>query len=276
MLMSIIIINNAEDIMYTIIRTLFLLIISTHSFAVIEFDQNITPDVIFGSGNANGSFTTSRNNGIEVGIRAKIPFVGTVNSNGDGTYSYTLVEAATAWNFDYSINTNFDGSTGLNLDQFTYELGLDSDPGLGTNYLIFDNVTPNVAPLNAPFYDHSIGDNSTANGMGTEATDNATYTALLANNNVLQQSWRYAFFTIAPLDTYDVSIPGTYAVYLLARDSGGTVVSRVDIQVLIGGAPAVLPPATPVPALNNLSFLLLVLLMLIAAKATNFISSRIK
>ena len=57
------------------------------ALADVEFDQNITPDVIFGSGNANGFFTTDRRNGIEIGIRAKIPFVGLINSHGDGTYS---------------------------------------------------------------------------------------------------------------------------------------------------------------------------------------------
>ena len=42
--------------------------------AVTEFDQDITPDVIFGSGNANGSWTTERVSGLEIGLRAKLRF----------------------------------------------------------------------------------------------------------------------------------------------------------------------------------------------------------
>lgn len=38
------------------------------------------------------------------------------------------------------------------------------------------------------------------------------------------------------LPTYDPEDAGTYAVYLLARDTGGVVVARSYIQVLIGGA----------------------------------------
>jgi hypothetical protein len=40
--------------------------------AAIEFDQFVTPDVIFGSGNLNGAFTTDRQNGIEIGLRGKL------------------------------------------------------------------------------------------------------------------------------------------------------------------------------------------------------------
>jgi len=215
--------------------------------SAVEFDQDVTPDVIFGSGNANGGFTTDRQNGVEIGIRAKIPFVGTINSNGDGTYSYTLVETdhdedgpggtALRWNFDWTVNTDFDESAGLMIDDLTYELGMDSDPGPGTDFLKFDPVTPTGA---VPFYDHSIGDNNTGNGLGDEAMTGPVYLNFLANYNVLQQSWRYSFFPIAPLDSYDPDIPGLYTVYLLAKDEGGDVVARSEIQILIE-LPAGLP-----------------------------------
>lgn len=205
--------------------------------ALVEYDQNVTPEVIFGSGNSNGSFTTDRRNGVEVGLRAKIPFVGTTNSNGDGTYSFTLDETdhdnngATdnRWNFEFSVNTNYDGSSGNNIDQYTYELGIDGDPGDGTNFLVFDPITPTITQ---PFYDHSIGDNSTANSAGAEATDGASYLNLIANNNVLQQSWRHAFFPVAPLDTYNPDSPGTYDVYLIVK-LAGIEVARTDIKVII-------------------------------------------
>jgi hypothetical protein len=223
------------------IKTLgcFAIGLSGTALAQVAFDQDVTPDIIFGSGNSNGGFTTDRENGIEIGLRAKVPYAGILHSNGDGTYSYTLAEtAAKGWNFDFTVNTDFDGSSSLKIDQLTYELGLDADPGLGTDFLVFDPITPGAF---APFYDHSIGNNATANGGGTEASDVPGYVNLVTNNNVLQQSWRYVWFPFAPLNAYNQGIPGTYAVYLLARDSGGAVVARSDIQVLIEGSDPVGP-----------------------------------
>ena len=209
----------------------------------VEFDQLVTPDVIFGSGNINGGFTTDRENGIELGLRAKIPFAGVLHSNGDGSYSYTLAETgpmgSRRWNFEWTINTDYDYSSGLKLDELTYELGMDADPGVGTDFFAFDPVATSDAQ---PYWDHSIGDNTTLNGAGVEATSNAEYLSLLANNNVLQQSWRYEFFSaIPPLTGYDADEPGVYTVYLLARNGKGKVVARSEILVLIGlsaGLPA--------------------------------------
>ncbi|MCF6318329.1 MAG: cadherin-like domain-containing protein, partial [Proteobacteria bacterium] len=213
------------------------LLLSLTASALVEYDQDVTTQVIFGSGNSNGNFTTDRRNGVEVGLRAKIPFVGTTNSNGDGTYSFTLEETDhdnnsgtdRRWNFEFSVNTNYDGSSGNDIDQYTYELGIDGDPGDGSNFLVFDPITPTVTQ---PFFDHSIGDNSTANGAGTEATDGPSYLSLIANNNLLQQSWRHAFFPFPPLDTYNPDSPGTYDVYLIVR-LAGTEVARTDIKVII-------------------------------------------
>ncbi len=227
--------------------------------AAMMFDQNVTPDVIFGSGNSNGGFTVDRSNGFELGLRAKIPFVGTLNSNGDGTYSYTLPETdhdsnpATAqrWNFDWTVNTDYLDTSGRNISDggTGYMLGIDFDPGAGTNFLVFDPITPNAGgnppPLNLiPFYDHSIGDNTTPNGGGVEAVDAATYASLLSNNNVLQQSWRHSFFPFHPTLTYDPTIDGTYDIFLSAYDDGGQI-ARTEIQVIVGaGAEPVPEPAT--------------------------------
>ncbi len=206
----------------------------------LSFNQNVTPDVIFGSGNANGFFTVDQRNGVELGLRAKIPFVGTLNSNGDGTYSYTLAETDQfapgdpRWNFDWTVNTDWDNSSGLNIDDLTYLLGIDFDPSQGTNFLAFDPITPNVAPLNAPFFDHSIGTNITVNGGGVEAGDAVTYATLIANNNVLQQSWRHSFFPVHPTLTYDPTIDGTYDIFLTAFNSAGEQVASTNIQVIIG------------------------------------------
>ena len=60
--------------------------------AALLFDQNVTPNVIMGTGIGNGSWTVDRSNDIELGLRGKtrhnaagVPD-GTYNSNGDGTY----------------------------------------------------------------------------------------------------------------------------------------------------------------------------------------------
>ena len=214
--------------------------------APLLFDQNVTPDVIFGSGNSNGSFTVDRTDGVELGLRAKIPFVGTTNSNGDGTYSYSLAEADPRWNFDWTINTDYDDSTGFKIDDLTYELGMDFDPSQGTNFLAFDPVTQLLATT---FYDHSIGTNATANGGGAEAGDAATYAGLIANNTVLQQSWRYAFFSGAEPEPYDPSIDGTYDVYLKAFAADGSEVASTSIQVIIGAGGGAAPVPEPTGAL---------------------------
>jgi VCBS repeat-containing protein len=227
-----------------LIFTMFIFF-SWSAIAVIDYDQNVTNNVIFGSGNSNGAFTTDRRNGVEVALRAKIPFVGTNNSNGDGTYSFTLDETIDVnnnanprkWNFEFSVNTDFDGSTGNNIDQYTYELGIDGDPGDGTNFLLFDPITPTVA---TPFFDHSIGDNDTIEGGGleidkinnTDQQNTLLYSSLISNNNLLQQSWRHAFFPFPPLDTYQPEAAGTYDVYLIVK-LAGVEVARTDIKVLI-------------------------------------------
>ena len=212
------------------------------------FDQNVTPDVIFGSGNLNGSFTVDRAGGVELGLRAKIPFVGTTNSNGDGTYSYSLAETDhdsnpgtdQRWNFDWTVNTDFETMTGNKISAFTYKLGIDFDPGLGTDFLEFDPITPPIAPVP----DHSIGDNSTGEGDGVEAVDATDYQNLIDANNVLQQSWRHAFFPLHPTLTYDPTIDGTYDIFLMAFD-GNTQIASTQIQVIIGaGGMAVPEPGT--------------------------------
>ena len=220
----------------------------TPAMAVVTFDANVTPDAIFGSGNSNGFFTVDQSNGVELGIRAKIPFSGLITSNGDGSYSYTLAQANPRWNFDWTVNTDYLGASGVKIDDLTYSLQIDFDPSQATDFLEFDPITPSVP---VPFFDHSIGDNTTANGAGVEAGDAATYANLIANNNVAQQSWRHAFFPIHPTRVYDPTIDGTYDIALTAFDGTGAVLSSVAIQVIIGagGVPAIslreVPGASP-------------------------------
>ncbi len=209
------------------------------------YNQNVTPHVIFGTGsNTNGYFTVDRNSGVELGLRAKIIYTNTTNSNGDGTYSFS---PPTLWNFDWTINTNYSyQSNGNVISNFTYLLGMDTDPAsgpAGTNFVTFDPVTPPITPVP----DHQFGNNLTLNWTQSVIAANATvYQTYINQYNVLQQSWRYAFFPV----TYDPAIAGTYNVFLAAFD-GKTQVARTDIQVIIGGGgPNKVPEPAPLTLLG--------------------------
>jgi hypothetical protein len=239
---------------------LLLLATTGSANATVFFDQDVTNEVIFGSGNANGSFTVDRQNGLELGLRAKLRFdennlpQNVFNSNGDGTYSFPtgtpwpaggFGPATPVWNFEWSINSNADGSGGV-LSSFLYSIQIDFDPGAGTNFLTFD-------PINAPFFDHSIGDNSTPNGGGTEAADAAGYAALIASNNLAQNSWNIEFFNIGAFDIFDPTVPGIYTIALTAFDVQGLALASVSIDIIVAAVPE--PPALALMLLGVVSLL---------------------
>lgn len=208
-------------------------------------------NVIFGSGNADGSWTTSQGGGVEVALRAKVRLPtpsNTFNSNGDGTYNHDPIGGTRAkWNFEWSVNTDLLGTSGFFLNDLTYVLGLDSDPTQGTDF-----TSASFDPINVPWADHSIGTNGTANGGGTEApkstpsgdppspADEAAYAALLGGNNIAQNSWTMHWFL--PPGTFDPSIDATYTLFLTALD-GSTELATTTIDVIVGagGAPAPVP-----------------------------------
>ena len=223
---------------------------ATATHGDLTFDQDITPDVIFGSGNANGAWTVDQANGVELGLRAKLRFdennqpQNIFNSNGDGTYTFNPGAApggfgfdpnsptTPVWNFEWSVNVDYENSGGSFLSDYTYEIGIDFDPGVGvTNFLVFDMITP--APPEVPFWDHAIGNNSTGNGGGTSAGDAGTYQTLIDNNNVAQNSWNYEFFNDAPFDSFDPNDLGEYTIYITAFDETRGVVAHTEINIII-------------------------------------------
>jgi hypothetical protein len=220
----------------------------------LNYDQNVTPDVIFGSGNANGSFTTGVAGGIELGLRAKLRFnasnlpESTYNSNGDGSYSFIAGAAPSGfgwlpgspttpvWNFEFTVNTDMSGTSGLVLADLTYELGLDFDPSpAGTNYLVFDPITPSVP---TPMYDHSLGNNMTTDATDVIAGDPVAYASALGTLNVAQNSWNYEFFNDAPFDSFDPADNAVYEIFLRAYDGSGAMVAETAISIVIGNAVA--------------------------------------
>lgn len=222
----------------------------------LEYDQNVTPEYINGTGTINGSFTVDRQNGVELGLRAKVRYnamnmpENTFLSNGDGTYGPFPTGGPTAppgavtrarWNFEWTINTNYDGSSGLVLSDLTYVLSMDGEPSCANIPLEWDPVTPgaNEAPLYFLCYDHSMGDNSTPNSGGIEVAcanpgSDVAYQANLDTYNVLQQSWNYRFYPPGPGFTFDQNADATYDISLTALDGDGNVVASTAIKVIVG------------------------------------------
>jgi hypothetical protein len=219
--------------------------------AVIAYDQNVTNNAIFGTGNGNGSYTVDTDNNVELGLRGKLRHNAsgfpedTFNSNSDGTYNFSAGVAPTqtsptaVWSFEWSINSDQSGVGGKFLSDFTYLLGLDSDPTLGTSFASFDLMDPANNIING-WWDHSIGDNSTAESAGTEATDLTSYLGLIDSNNLAQNSWKPSWF----IPGFDPTLDATYNIYLAAFD-GGSQVARSDIQIIVGAGGASVPePST--------------------------------
>ncbi len=221
--------------------------------AAVMYDQNVTPEVIFGSGNTNGSWTVDRNNGIEVGLRGKLRHdangspANIFNSNGDGTYSFSAGVAPTqsaptaVWSFEWSVNTDYMSTSGNNLDGYSYRLGLDSDPTGGTNFAtVWDPINVNQA-------DHALGTNGTSNGAGFVATSAANYQGALGAFNVAQQSWKPHWF----MGGFDPTLDATYDIYFEVLDGAGASLARTDIQIIAGaGGAAPIPEPTTVALLG--------------------------
>lgn len=223
-------------------------------------DENVTSNVIFGSGNANGGFTVSRSNGVEIGLRGKLRFdntnsaQNTFNSNGDGTYTFQAGNPPTGfgfdpnnpttpiWNFEWSVNTDYDGSSGKNLNDFNYYMSLDVDPGPGTTI-----QGSSFDPINLAVADHAIGTNATGSGAGQSTIDGigsddaAEYSNLIANNNVAQNSWSYEFFnsnTGDPTYGFDPTVVGNYLISLVAVDKNDPNVNAfTSIEIKVASVP---------------------------------------
>jgi hypothetical protein len=214
-----------------------ILVFAPSTRASISYDQSATNAVIYGTGNVNSlSFAVDRVGDLELGLRAHTRFVddAAAKSNGAGLYSSfaQIPGLLGSWNFDFSINTNT-GGMGVNVGDpsLTYRLDIDYDPGVGTSFFSFD-------PINdLPFFDHSFGDNTTADSAGTEAVDAVTYATLKASSNLVQNSWNLGFFPGVP--AYDPNAPGLYDVVLSAFDTAGTQIGSVGIQAQVGAGAAV-------------------------------------
>ena len=204
------------------------------------FAGDVNPGVIFGSGNGNGSFTIGTGSGVEIGLRAKRRYNssgvpdGVYNWDGGSTYTFDPANGnapanRAMWNFEWSINTDVNDSTGNDLNDFTYQLALFSVDADGTDLadaFVFD-------PINTVYADHSIGDNTTTAATDSVAGDPGSYAALIDSNNVAQNSWNYGFFNgsgTGILEGIDPSRAGSYIIRLTAFD-GTSIVATSEITV---------------------------------------------
>lgn len=214
--------------------------------AALVYDANVTSNVIMGTGINNGGFTVDSASGVEVGLRARERYdlatdspTNVTGSNGNGTYSQNAGEPAgfgasnrARWNFDWSINTGT-----APVGTYTYRLGIDFDAGAGTNFQTFDLIN------GLPFFDHSFGNNGTAQSAGIEAADAVGYAALKAANNLVQNSWNMDFFDDNTTWLFDPNANGKYSFFLEAIGASGAVLARSDIDVIVGSG-TVPEPAT--------------------------------
>lgn len=205
---------------------------------------NVTPGIIFGSGNDNGAFTGQQVNNIEVALRAKqrFPKANIFNYDGDRTYTFdsSVLTSNPAnrsvFNFEWSINTDLNGSSGLTIGDFDYLLQVDQDPYLGVDFGLasFDPYNGSLSP--SGFFDHAFGTNATAAGGGDVSTSVSEWNTNLATRNVSQQSWNLGFGL-----SLDPDLPGIYDIRLSVLDKGGSTViasAAIVVEVLPVPAPA--------------------------------------
>lgn len=188
----------------------------------VNMNGNLQNGVVFGSGNANGSFTGVNQNGVELGLRGKLRYdlggnpQNTFNYDGDRTYRFDPalsnppVDRA-IWNFEFSIDVGdtLDGT--LANSGYTFLLGVDTDPTSGTSFI------GGGSGFNPLLY----GDNSGAPSV--------------AQNS---QNIGFGFYGVL-----NPQLLGTYTINLLANN--GVNFLSTSIDVIVGPSPVPLPAALP-------------------------------
>lgn len=194
--------------------------------APINMDGNLQNGVVFGSGNANGSFTGINANGIELALRGKLRYdlngnpQNIFNYDGDRTYTFDPANSnapgnRAIWNFEFSIDV-----TNTNVGTFANS---------GLQFLLGVDTDPTAAVLNAggPFgFDPLMVFTDNAGGMG-----------------VAQNSQNLGFTGYTMLDP---QLAGIYTISLTAFDGNEILTTSIDIVVESAqvSAPATLPLVT--------------------------------
>lgn len=217
--------------------------------AAVAFDQDVTPDAIFGSGNANGSWTVDRDNGVELGLRAKLRHdatgapQNTFNSNGDGTYTFnpgvppTQSFPTAEWSFEWSINSDYTHVGGYDpgltfLTDLTYELSMTSTNSAAIS--AFDPIALSLEQAGEGlFWDHSLGYNDTNETTDYVCGNGYEYINVVVGRNVAQNSWKPSWFA----SNFDPTLEGEYYFVLTAFD-GAQQVASTSMTVEVVPEPA--------------------------------------
>jgi len=205
----------------------------------------------------NGGFTTDRRNGVEIALRTRqnslrvpheLPASNVFHDNNDGIYWWQHAEcedniipcasSTPQWNVDFSIQT----SNTKMLSDYCWEMGIDTDPSEGTDFVTLDPMNPSDM---FPVFNHSFANTndvlvkSIDDGTCTTPESCKDYYQLLAKSSSLaQNTWNLGemFGSVVDLDfTQD----GNYIVYLRAKECGSTftsstIVAESFIQILVG------------------------------------------
>lgn len=209
------------------------------AFAVPLYDQNITPDVIFGSGNANGAWTVETAGNTELGLRAKVRGANVFNSNGDGSYNHESgfsSGTAAKWNFEFSINLKADGVS-IRDPVVALFMQIAVTTASGTT------STPLFDPL-AVWDDNAYGTNATSNGAGADDLATNLDRGVTDGYYVIQNSqnvgWMGLGIDLTAPAIFDISLWAFLADPLSGQVSpaGTSITVRVD-----GGGASVPEPA---------------------------------
>lgn len=135
--------------------------IGSANATLINMNGLLQNGVVFGSGNANGSFSGINQNGIELGLRGKLRYdlagnpQNIFNYDGDRSYFFDPADSnapanRSIWNFEFSIDVINTMNGTLADSGYTFLLGVDNDPSalinnasspVGFNPLLFpDNA----------------------------------------------------------------------------------------------------------------------------------------
>lgn len=197
---------------------------------------DLVSNVIFGSGNFDGSFTGVNTSsatggvdggataGVELALRGKLRFdnsnapnvggpVSVYNYDGVDTYTFSPADGVapanrSVFNIDWSVNSDPNGAGATNLGSYIFGLFFDYDPTASATFSLVDFVFPELDR------DHSFGTNATPQGDGEESDGTvASYESLRTGNNVAQNSWNAGFG--APVG-FDPQTQGVFSAQLAA------------------------------------------------------------
>jgi len=225
--------------------------------AALVHNQNVTGNVIMGTGITNGGWTINQTGNMELALRAKVRYDVTTgnptnvfNADGSGLFNHAAgnpggaIAGRARWNFEWSVNTDVSGIGGAKLSAYNFVLGVDSNAGVGTTFSSYSlGGTPPVA--GAP-YTHSFGNNSTAQSGGTTAASAAAFATLLGTSSLMQNSTNMEFVDDGILfaSDFNPNIDGNYSFFLEAYNVAGGFVGRTDITVIVGRGATVPEPGT--------------------------------